>query len=78
MRISWSKEVKNPCQRTPIREHARLLVWTTVFGGGREQYLKVRGLYTKIKISSYTNKKQTPKTEKEATLSPHSLVARIG
>lgn len=49
-----------------------------VFGGGREQYLKVRGLYTKIKISSYTNKKQTPKTEKEATLSPHSLVARIG
>ena len=49
-----------------------------VFGGGREQYLKVRGFYTKIKISSYTNKKQTPKMEKEATLSPHSLVARIG
>lgn len=51
----------------------------TVFGGGREQYLKVRGLYTKIKISSYTNKKKRPqKMEKEATLSPHSLVARIG
>ena len=29
IKISWPKEVKNPCQRTQIRGHARLLVWTT-------------------------------------------------
>ena len=41
-----------------------------VFGGGREQYLKVRGFYTKIKIYSYTNKKQTQKNGKGGNTEP--------
>lgn len=71
IRISWPKEVKNPCQRTQIRGHARLLVWTTeCLEEEGNNYLKVRGFYTKIKIYSYTNKKQTQKNGKGGNTEP--------